>query len=126
MVILGLMLGFFPVLIFSWVYEMTPDGLRREVAGQTLGTQRRRWVHVGATVTAAQEAQLSLGTPMPKVLVLGRDVGKQAKRFLGHYSPVTVRCRMCAELSTRSARDTPTRSRSWWSSSHFRQPRCRR
>jgi adenylate cyclase len=30
-VILGLVLGFFPALIFSWVYEMTPDGLRREV-----------------------------------------------------------------------------------------------
>ena len=25
-----LALGFFPVLIFSWVYEMTPEGLRRE------------------------------------------------------------------------------------------------
>ena len=31
LVILLLMLGFFPVLIFSWVYEMTPEGLRREV-----------------------------------------------------------------------------------------------
>jgi TolB-like protein/Flp pilus assembly protein TadD len=31
LVILLLILGFFPVLIFSWVYEMTPDGLKREV-----------------------------------------------------------------------------------------------
>ncbi|MCJ7590403.1 MAG: hypothetical protein MUO51_03530 [Woeseiaceae bacterium] len=31
LVIMLLMLGFFPVLIFSWVYEMTPDGLKREV-----------------------------------------------------------------------------------------------
>jgi TolB-like protein len=31
LVILLLMLGFFPVLIFSWVYEMTPEGLKREV-----------------------------------------------------------------------------------------------
>ena len=30
LVILLLALGFFPVLIFSWVYEMTPEGLRRE------------------------------------------------------------------------------------------------
>lgn len=30
-VVMLLMLGFFPVLIFSWVYEMTPEGLRREV-----------------------------------------------------------------------------------------------
>ena len=30
-VVLLLILGFFPVLIFSWVYEMTPEGLRREV-----------------------------------------------------------------------------------------------
>ena len=30
-VVMLLMLGFFPVLIFAWVYEMTPEGLRREV-----------------------------------------------------------------------------------------------
>jgi TolB-like protein len=30
LVILLLALGFFPVLIFAWVYEMTPDGLKRE------------------------------------------------------------------------------------------------
>jgi TolB-like protein len=30
-VIMLLVLGFFPALIFAWVYEMTPDGLRREV-----------------------------------------------------------------------------------------------
>ena len=29
-VILLLVLGFFPALIFAWVYEMTPDGLKRE------------------------------------------------------------------------------------------------
>jgi TolB-like protein len=31
LVILLLLLGFFPVVIFSWVYEMTPEGLKREV-----------------------------------------------------------------------------------------------
>jgi adenylate cyclase len=31
LVILLLVLGFIPVLIFSWVYEMTPEGLKREV-----------------------------------------------------------------------------------------------
>jgi TolB-like protein len=31
LVILLLVLGFFPVLIFAWVYEMTPEGLKREV-----------------------------------------------------------------------------------------------
>ena len=30
-VVLLLILGFFPVVIFAWVYEMTPDGLKREV-----------------------------------------------------------------------------------------------
>ena len=30
-VILLLLLGFFPALIFAWVYEMTPEGLKREV-----------------------------------------------------------------------------------------------
>jgi len=30
-VVLLLILGFFPVVIFAWVYEMTPEGLRREV-----------------------------------------------------------------------------------------------
>lgn len=30
-VVMLLVLGFFPVLIFSWVYEMTPEGLKREV-----------------------------------------------------------------------------------------------
>ena len=30
-VIMLLVLGFFPALIFAWVYEMTPDGLKREV-----------------------------------------------------------------------------------------------
>jgi TolB-like protein/Tfp pilus assembly protein PilF len=30
-VVMLLILGFFPVVIFSWVYEMTPDGLKREV-----------------------------------------------------------------------------------------------
>ena len=30
-VVLLLLLGFFPALIFAWVYEMTPDGLKREV-----------------------------------------------------------------------------------------------
>ena len=29
--VLGMLLiGFLPVLIFSWVYEMTPEGLKRE------------------------------------------------------------------------------------------------
>ena len=31
LVFLLLVLGFFPVVIFAWVYEMTPDGLKREV-----------------------------------------------------------------------------------------------
>ena len=31
LVILLLVLGFFPVMIFAWVYEMTPEGLKREV-----------------------------------------------------------------------------------------------
>ncbi len=31
LVILLLVLGFFPVVIFSWVFEMTPEGLKREV-----------------------------------------------------------------------------------------------
>ena len=31
LVIMLLVLGFFPALIFAWVYEMTPDGLKREV-----------------------------------------------------------------------------------------------
>ena len=30
-VVMFLMLGFIPVLVFSWVYEMTPEGLKREV-----------------------------------------------------------------------------------------------
>jgi adenylate cyclase len=30
LVILILLLGFFPALIFAWVYEMTPEGLKRE------------------------------------------------------------------------------------------------
>jgi len=30
-VIMLLILGFFPALIFAWVYEMTPEGLKREV-----------------------------------------------------------------------------------------------
>jgi TolB-like protein len=30
LVVLMLLLGFFPVLIFSWVYEMTPEGLKKE------------------------------------------------------------------------------------------------
>ncbi len=30
-VVMLLVLGFFPVVIFSWVYEMTPEGLKREV-----------------------------------------------------------------------------------------------
>jgi len=30
LVVLLLALGFFPVMIFSWVYEMTPEGLKRE------------------------------------------------------------------------------------------------
>jgi TolB-like protein/Flp pilus assembly protein TadD len=30
-VVMLLVLGFFPVLIFSWVYEMTPEGVKREV-----------------------------------------------------------------------------------------------
>ena len=30
-VVLLLILGFFPVVIFAWVYEMTPEGLKREV-----------------------------------------------------------------------------------------------
>ena len=31
LVILLLVLGFFPVVIFAWVFEMTPDGIKREV-----------------------------------------------------------------------------------------------
>ena len=30
LVVMLLILGFFPTLIFSWVYEMTPEGLKRE------------------------------------------------------------------------------------------------
>ena len=30
-VVMLLILGFFPALIFAWVYEMTPEGLKREV-----------------------------------------------------------------------------------------------
>jgi hypothetical protein len=30
-VVMLLVLGFFPALIFAWVYEMTPEGLKREV-----------------------------------------------------------------------------------------------
>jgi TolB-like protein/Flp pilus assembly protein TadD len=30
LVVLLLLLGFFPVMIFSWVYELTPEGLKRE------------------------------------------------------------------------------------------------
>lgn len=30
LVVMLLVLGFFPVLIFSWVYELTPEGLKRE------------------------------------------------------------------------------------------------
>ena len=30
LVVLLLLLGFFPVMIFSWVYEMTPEGLKKE------------------------------------------------------------------------------------------------
>jgi len=30
-VVMLLVLGFFPVVIFAWVYEMTPEGLKREV-----------------------------------------------------------------------------------------------
>ncbi len=30
-VVMLLILGFFPVVIFAWIYEMTPDGLKREV-----------------------------------------------------------------------------------------------
>jgi TolB-like protein/Tfp pilus assembly protein PilF len=30
LVVVLLILGFFPVVIFSWVYELTPDGLKRE------------------------------------------------------------------------------------------------
>jgi len=30
-VVMLLILGFFPVVIFAWVYEMTPEGLKREV-----------------------------------------------------------------------------------------------
>jgi TolB-like protein/Flp pilus assembly protein TadD len=30
-VVMLLLLGFFPALIFAWVYEMTPEGLKREV-----------------------------------------------------------------------------------------------
>jgi len=31
LVIVLLVLGFFPVVIFAWIYEMTPEGLKREV-----------------------------------------------------------------------------------------------
>ena len=31
LVILLLALGFYPVLIFAWVYDMTPEGFKREV-----------------------------------------------------------------------------------------------
>lgn len=29
-IVMLLLLGFFPVMIFSWVYEMTPEGLTKE------------------------------------------------------------------------------------------------
>ena len=45
-VVMLLILGFFPALIFAWVYEMTPEGLKREVdvdrsQSQTPGPARR-------------------------------------------------------------------------------------
>lgn len=36
LVILLLALGFFPVLIFAWVYEMTPEGLKRENLSESI------------------------------------------------------------------------------------------
>jgi TolB-like protein/Flp pilus assembly protein TadD len=53
-----LALGFVPVLIFSWAYEMTPEGIKREqdVVRDDAGTQRtaRRldWLTIGLIVVA--------------------------------------------------------------------------
>ena len=30
-IVLVLMIGFIPAIIFSWVFELTPDGLKRDV-----------------------------------------------------------------------------------------------
>ena len=45
-VVMLLILGFFPALIFAWVFEMTPEGLKREVdvdrtQSQTSGTGKK-------------------------------------------------------------------------------------
>ena len=61
LVVMLLMLGFIPALIFSWVYEMTPEGLRRDkdvARSQSITLQTGHKINVVILVTAA----LAIGT----------------------------------------------------------------
>ena len=49
LVVMLLLLGFFPVLVFSWVYEMTPEGLKKEKdidRSQSVAPQTGRKINV--------------------------------------------------------------------------------
>jgi len=75
--VLGLLvLGFVPVLVFSWVYEMTPEGLRKEAE-----------IDQDASITAHTGRKLNLAIVV--LLVLGLGV-LLADRFLPRQAPPPV------------------------------------
>lgn len=57
-VVILLALGFFPTLVFSWAYELTPDGLKREKdvvrdpASAKVTARRLDWITIALVITA--------------------------------------------------------------------------
>ena len=70
----GLVLGFVPALIFSWVYELTPEGLKRE-----------HEIERNASITAATARKLDLIVVGLLVLAI---VVVAVERFLPRTAPV--------------------------------------
>src|SRR6186713_565430 len=70
----ALLLGFVPALIFSWVYELTPEGLKRE-----------HEVERNASITAATARKLDL---IVVALLVVAIVVVAVERFIPHTAPI--------------------------------------
>jgi len=86
-----LAIGFIPVLVFSWVYEMTPEGLKKE-------SEVRR----GESITPHTARKLNLAIIVLLVLAIGLFA---ADRFIDRPAPAAPP--PVAEVSPASASDIP-------------------
>jgi adenylate cyclase len=85
----GLVLGFVPALIFSWVYELTPEGLKRE-----------HEIERNASITAATARKLDLIVVGLLVIAI---VMMAAERFIPRTAPIPAATEAASGASSAEA-----------------------